>query len=148
MTISKNLIQDACLLKQSELIDSFQNRIDSMKSDVLEANQSPSQTEGRAAGKVELYNAVGKELDFALREMEFLETLNPENECTIVEPGALVVTDKITIYICVSIEEIEVEGKAIFGISTRAPIYAAMRGLKKGDYFKFNEMEYQIQDIY
>ncbi|WP_366183957.1 hypothetical protein [Flavobacterium ovatum] len=148
MNIPKTLILDTCVQKQNELIESFQNRLDSMKLDVFEANQSPSQTEDRAAGKVELLNAVGNELDFALREMEFLKTLNPEKESTIVEPGALVVTDKLTLYICVSIEQIEVQGHTVYGISTKAPIYAAMRGLKNGDKFSFNETEYQIKSIY
>lgn len=148
MNVPKNLILDACIQKQNELIESFQSRVDSMQADVMGGNQSPSQTEDRAAGKIELFNAVGKELDFALREMEFLETLNPEKESTIVEPGALVITDKLTLYICVSIEQIEVQGQTIFGISTKAPIYAAMRGLEKGSKFSFNETEYQIKDIY
>lgn len=147
MKFSKIKIQEACVKKQNELIESFQNRVDSMQADVLEANHSPSQTEDRMGGKVELFNAVGKELDFAIREMDFLETLQPEKECTIVEPGALVVTDKLTLYICVSIEQIEVDGQLIFGISTRAPIYAAMRGLEKGKTFHFNENEYKILDI-
>ena len=148
MNIPKKLILDTCIQKQNELIESFQNRLESMQSDVFEANQSPSQTEDRAAGKIELFNAVGKELDFAKREMEFLQTLNPEKENTIVEPGALVVTDKLTLYICVSIEQIEVQGQTLFGISTKAPIYVAMRGLEKGSKFSFNETEYQIKDIY
>lgn len=148
MNIPKNLIFDACMQKQNDLIETFQYRLNSMKSDSLEGDHSPSQTENHAAGTIELINAVGNELDFALREMKFLETLHPEKVNSIVEPGALVVTDKITLYICVSIEQIEVKGKAIFGISTKAPIYASMRGLASGSSFTFNETEYLIKDIY
>ena len=148
MNIPKNLIQDACLQKQNELIASFKNRLDAMESDAFQTNHSPSQTENRTAGKIELLNAVGKELDFALREMEFLKTLNPDKESTIVEPGAVVVTDKLTLYICVSIEKFEVQEQTLFGISTKAPIYAAMRGLEKGSTFSFNEAVYQIKEIY
>ena len=148
MNIPKNLILDACLEKQNELIASFKSRLETMESDAFETNHSPSQTENRAAGKIDLLNAVGKELDFALREMDFLKNLNSEKENTIVEPGAVVETDKLTLYICVSIEKFEVEGQTLFGISTKAPIYAAMRGLEKGATFSFNETEYQIKAIY
>ena len=148
MDISKKLILDACLKKQNDLIDNFTSRLESMESDAFEYDNSPSQTESRAAGKIELLNAVGKELDFAKREMEFLKTLDAEKENSIVEPGALVVTNKLTFYISVSIEEITVEGKSIFGISTKAPIYAVMRGLETGATFKFNETEYLINKIY
>ena len=148
MDPSKKLILDACLKKQNDLIDNFKSRLKSMESDVFEFDHSPSQTESRAAGKIELLNAVGKEHDFAKREMEFLKTLDSEKENSIVEPGAVVVTKQLTFYISVSIEEIEVQGKSIFGISTKAPIYAVMRGLEKGAVFKFNETEYHIETIY
>lgn len=148
MNIPKNLILDACMAKQNELIASFQNRLEAMKLDAIKVNHSPSQTENRGAGKIELLNAVGNELDFALREMEFLKTLNPEKGNTIVEPGALVITDKLTLYISVSIEQIEVQGHSIFGISVKAPIYAVMRGLESGSTFSFNETVYKIKAIY
>ncbi len=148
MMIRKNLILDACIEKQNELIDGFKNRLKTMESDAFEHNHTPSQSENQTAGKIELLNAMGNELDFALREMEFLKTLNADKQSTMVEPGAVVVTEKMTFYICVSIEEIEVEGKPFFGISTKAPIYANMRGLVKGDSFSFNETTYIIRNIY
>lgn len=148
MIIPKNLILDACLKKQKDLIDNFKSRLESMESDVFEFDHSPSQTESRAAGKIELLNAVGKELDFAKHEMELLKTLNSNKESSVVELGALVITDKLTFYVSVSIEEIKVQDMTVFGISTKAPIYAFMRGLKKGSVFKFNEREYHIESVY
>ena len=148
MNIPKNLILEACLQKQNELIDGFSNRLETMESDAIDHDHSPSQTESRTAGKMELLNAVAKELDFAKREMEFLKNLDPSKVATIVEPGAVVVTNKRTIYICVSIEEFEVQGKEFFGMSFKAPLFIAMRGLSKGTSFKYNETEYDILDIY
>jgi hypothetical protein len=148
MRISKNLILEACLQKQNILIESFKSKLEVMESDAFLQDQSPSQTENRAPGKIELLNAVAKELDFAQREMELLKNLNPNKENTVVEPGAVVVTDKLTFYICVSIEKFEVQGHPLFGISTKAPIYESMRGLEKGASFSFNETKYQIKDVY
>lgn len=148
MNIPKNLIFEACVRKQDDLIASFKTRLEGMESDAFGQNQSASQTEDRSAGKIELMNAVGKELEFARREMDFLKTLNAEKENKIVEPGAVVVTDQLTLYICVSIEKIELQGQELLGISTKAPIYTEMRGLEKGKCFKFNETEYEIKDIY
>jgi hypothetical protein len=148
MNIDKNLIQDACLQKQTDLIESFRNRLETMESDAFDHDQSPSQSENRTAGKMDLLNAVGKELDFALREMEFLKNLDPSKVSEIVEPGAVVVTNKMTFYICVSIEKFEVEGKELFGMSFKAPLYAVMRGLAKGASFTFNETQYDILDVY
>jgi hypothetical protein len=47
----------------------------------------------------------------------------------------------------VSSEKVEVNGESVFGISTKAPIYANMRGLEKGK-FQFNETHYVIEDVY
>jgi hypothetical protein len=148
MIIHKKLILDACLKTQKDFIDNFKMRLESMESDAFEFDHSPSQTESRAAGKIELLNAMGKELDFAKREMELLKMLNADKESTIVELGALVITDKRTFYISVSIEEIKVQDMTVFGISVKAPIYASMMGLKKESIFKFNETEYHIKAIY
>ena len=148
MKIDKNNILNVCIDKQNELITSFKNRLNGMESEAFEQEDSASQTEDRSAGNIELLNAIGKEHDFALRDLEFLKTLSTEKEHTIVEPGSVVVTDKMTFYICVSIEEFEVDGKSLFGISTKAPIYANMRGLEKGKSFQFNETVYQIKDVY
>lgn len=147
MTIDKKLVLEACLDKQNELIEGFKNRLEVMEADAFEQDHTPSQTENRTPGKIELLNAVGKELDFAMREMELLKNLKTE-ESSVVEPGAVVVTDRMTFYICVSIEAFEVAGQALFGISTKAPIYASMRGLEKGASFSFNETKYEIKAIY
>ena len=148
MNIPKKMILEACLQKQNDLIDGFTNRLEIMETDAVDHDHSPSQSESRTAGKMELINAIGNELTFAQREMEFLKSLDSLKVCDIVEPGAVVVTNKMTFYICVSIENFEVAGKDFFGMSYKAPLYAEMRGLKKESSFKYNETEYYILDIY
>ena len=148
MNIPKKMILEACLQKQNDLIVGFTNRLEIMETDAVDHDHSPSQYESRTAGKMELINAIGNELTFAQREMEFLKSLDSSKVCDIVEPGAVVVTNKMTFYICVSIENFEVAGKDFFGMSYKAPLYAEMRGLKKESSFKYNETEYYILDIY
>ena len=148
MNIPKKMILEACLQKQNDLIDGFTNRLEIMETDAVDHDHSPSQSDSRTAGKMELINAIGNELTFAQREMEFLKSLDSSKICDIVEPGAVVITNKMTFYICVSIENFEVAGKDFFGMSYKAPLYAEMRGLKKESSFKYNETEYYILDIY
>jgi hypothetical protein len=33
-------------------------------------------------------------------------------------------------------------------MSEKAPLYTQMKGLKAGDSFQFNQLKYQIEDIY
>lgn len=146
--LDKANILKACVQKQQELIDSFMQRQTEMYSDTFSQNAIASQTEDRKAGKVDLLNALGNELIFAQEELVFLNSIDVSGESTQVEPGAVVVTDQLTFFIGVSSEKVEVDGQIIFGISTKAPIYANMIRLQKGNSFQYNETKYLIEDIY
>jgi transcription elongation GreA/GreB family factor len=146
--IVKSIIHTAYLEKQKELIEDFKKRELEMNKDILSQNESLSQSEDRKAGKLELLKALGNELVFAQEEMTYLKTLEAAKESNVVEPGAVVVTDKMTFFVGVSGERAEIEKEEVFAISTKAPIYATMMGLKKGNSFQFNESSYAIEDIY
>lgn len=145
--ITKKMVLDASLQKQEELVASYEGRVDMMKADTYDQDQSVSQSEDRTAGKVDLLSTYKTELVFARREMEYLKSLDATAENTKVEPGALVVTDRMNFFIGVSSEKMEIEGEEVFGISTNAPIYQSMEGLEKGDTFAFNETKYKIESI-
>ena len=146
--IEKTDILNACIVKQEELLESFKQRETEMRDDAYNQDGSESQTEDRKAGKVEIINALGKEVVFAHEELIYLNSLNASKESTVVEPCAVVVTDQLTFFIGVSSEKVEVNGEQFFGISTKAPIYANMEGLAKGATFQFNETKYLIKDVY
>lgn len=148
MKVSKDVIIQACLQKQEELVKNFDSRVTEIKDEAASQSQSASQSEDRNAGDIELLNTLDTELEFAQRELAYLKSLNASHESSIVEPGAVVVTDQRTFFIAVSSEKIEIDGQSIFGISTQAPIYSAMDGLKRGDTFEFNKTVYKIENIY
>jgi hypothetical protein len=146
--IIKAQILEACIEKQHELIDNFKQREAEMNSDTFSQNESASQSEDRRAGKYELLKAIGDELAFAQEELTYLNRLDITKENTLVAPGAVVVTEQFVFFIGVSSEKVEVNGESVFGISTKAPIYANMRGLEKGSKFQFKETSYVIEDVY
>jgi hypothetical protein len=146
--IIKAQILEACIEKQHELIDNFKQREAEMNSDTFSQNESASQSEDRRAGKYELLKAIGDELAFAQEELTYLNRLDITKENTLVAPGAVVVTEQFVFFIGVSSEKVEVNGESVFGISTKAPIYANMRGLEKGSKFQFKETRYVIEDVY
>jgi hypothetical protein len=91
---------------------------------------------------------LGDELAFAQQGLAFLNSLDVTEESSVVEPGAIVITDQLNFFIGVSSEKVEMDGVTIIPISTKAPIYANMRGLAKGGSFQFNETSYVIEDLY
>ena len=146
--IDKTRILEACIQKQDELIDNFTQREAEMNKDTFSQNESASQSEDRRAGKYELLKVIGDELAFAQEELAYLNRLDITKENTVVAPGAVVVTEQFVFFIGVSSEKVEVDGDTVLGISTKAPIYANMRGLEKGSKFQFNETHYIIEDVY
>lgn len=148
MNLSKELIYETSLQKQEDLIANFTSRIDTLNTDAIKNNQSASQSEDRTAGKLEMVSALQNELVFAQNELVFLNTINPTKKNDIVEIGAVVITNKLKFFISVSSEKMTIENEEVYGISVKAPIYAAMQGLKKGDSFSFNDAEYNIVDVY
>ncbi len=142
------MIYEKSLQKQEDLIANFNSRIDTLNSDAINNNQSASQSEDRTAGNLEIVSALQNELVFAQNELVFLKTLNSAKKNDIVEIGAVVITNKLNFYISVSSEKMTIDNDEIYGISIKAPIYAGMQGLKKGDTFSFNDNKYNIVDIY
>ena len=146
--IDKERILQACIQQQQELIDGFKQREADMYNDTFKQNETPSQTEDRKGGKLDLLNALGNELTFAQQELIYINSVDVTGESTEVKPGAVVVTNKFIFFIGISSEKIEIDGETIVSVSTKAPIYANMMGLQKGNEFQFNETKYLIEDLY
>ncbi len=146
--ISKAAVLAACIKKQQNLIDNFDQRIEDGQADTYGQKDSPSQTDESSNSPQALMEVLSKERDFAQYEMSILRGIDPANPAALVERGAIVKTDQRTFFIGVSSEDVEVEGQKVFGMSEQAPLYALMRGLKKGDSFEFNKLRYTIEDIH
>lgn len=139
----------ACINRQKELIDNFTAEIEETEAEMNARDNMPSQTDHNpAAEQLTMYNELKKELEFLRYEMRVLENIDLEKEYTEVEPGAVVVTNQRIFFVCVSIEEVEVGDAKVFGLSTEAPIYARMRGKKKGESFEMRGINYQVLDVY
>lgn len=146
--INKEQVLKICIQQQQELIENYNQRIDELKADTFKRNASASQTEDRRGGKVDILNALGKELSFAQKELTYLDQFDITAENTTVSPGAIVMTDQLNFFIAISTDKIEIDGTTIVGISANAPIYSSMKNLHKNNFFTFNERTYHIEDIY
>lgn len=146
--LSKAAIVRACIQKQEGLINDFEKEVASIKSEILDNDTSQSQGDNSRAERIDVLNSYEKELAFLKDELTYLENLDWKGDNKEAEPGAVVVTDKLTFFISVSIEDVMVESEKIYGISVKAPIFGVMRGKKIGDSFEYNNVKYSIKYIY
>ena len=147
-TLDKRAILNECIAKQQLLINNFEERIASINNDIYNKLEIPSQTEDRNYNKQEIQSALINQLTIAKQELFILESLNIDGRCDMVEPGAVVDTGKMIFFIVGSGEKVSVEDREVFCISTSAPIYGSMSGLKKDDRFEFNGIKYIINEVY
>lgn len=64
-----------------------------------------------------------------------------------VQPGAVIKFNNRRFVVCVSTTRFDVDGGTYMGISTQSPIYLAMVGLKQGDVFTHNGVEFEVEEI-
>jgi len=65
-----------------------------------------------------------------------------------VGPGAVVQIHDRFVVVAVPAPEFEYGEVRIIGISTRAPLFRAMKGLRLGDAFEFNHRTYAIRGLW
>lgn len=94
------------------------------------------------------------EMDFLNHNVEILErqilllrNVDPKSEHDSVQFGSLVYTDMGLLLIAAAQERIKVGDQDVLGISTAAPIYKKMEGLKAGDKFEMNGMKHEIKAV-
>lgn len=107
--------------------------------------------------QAETYESTQQEMLNEMRDMQehfdFLEEsaalfnrVDFQSSFTEVQPGALVVTDKMTFLVGIS-GDFESDGQTIKGISTSAPIYEAMKDKKAGDQVTVNGNAFKIKEV-
>jgi hypothetical protein len=146
--IAKAAILAACIEEQERLIDNYNQRLEEVQTDAYTHQDSPSQDEETSTTKLDLITTLEEQLGFVKLEMSILDAIDADDQLDVVGRGAVVVTDKRTFFIGVSSEEVDVDGRKIFGMSEKAPLYALMKGLRKGGEFAFKNTTYKILDLY
>lgn len=148
----KREIIAAAIGKQTDLIGDFKRRIDDLLANdgnVNEEEYDNHQQSFKSESMAEV-NLLSKQLDFANKELEELNRLEAyeTHAHDTVEYGTIVKTDKQNFFVSASVEQLHVGGMQVFGISINAPIYATMKGKRKGDTFRFNDVQYKILEIF
>lgn len=145
----KTKVYNECLRMQNQMVENARMAVKEAQEN---ANTSDdSMEEGFVSYREQLQHArdmFTMQLQNTLNDLETLQQV-PANYLTpTIENGAIVVTDKQNFFIAVSIGKVTVDGKTYFTISTSAPIFQAMVGLKKGETFNFRDRSYKISDVF
>ncbi len=128
-------------------------KIVSIKMQIAEINQSfTDESKSSAGDKHETSRAMAQleveKLHQQLHQFEsqltILKKLNPDSTTETIQTGSLIKTDKGYFYIAVPLGKIE----EVMVISVGAPLGKIFLGKKVGEILEFNNMKYNIQEIY
>lgn len=141
-----------CVRKQESLIADFTQRIKLLLENGSLGNEEEydNTTLAQNSQKLDEADSLNAALQFANDEMNILKalTLRLSQPYTHASLGAVVVTNKATFFISVSIEQFNIDGKTVIGLSEKSPLFQKMKGKKTGQKFSFKDTEYEILDIF
>lgn len=80
--------------------------------------------------------------------INFFQNCRFEKAHDVVEPLAVVMTNRGNFFVSRAVKDVTVDGKKYHLLAQDAPIYSALVDKKKGDKFKFNNLEFEIQDLF
>lgn len=150
MSIIKQQLYNLCL-------DALNKRIEAAKTSMEDAQNSANE-EGKSSmgDKYETARAMGqivrdmnaKQLQEALKELAFLQKINPEKANTTADIGSAVKTTAGNFFIAISIGQLKHEGETWFALSAAAPIAQALLNKKAGDTYTFRGKTEKIKEVF
>ena len=145
----KRKLFDACIDTQKEIVKTA-------KEAMLEAQENANSEEGSPEEMTESYREQMHQTRdmYAIKwrnsqnDLELLENVPAYDVKPVIEPGAIVKTSTQHFFIAIGMNKVVLDGETYFPISTSAPIFQAMVGMKKGDSFQFRDRKYEITDVF
>lgn len=148
---TKALIFSEMLKIQAALIQHFETSLGMTEANtqIDEEAGFGGEAEARRAASMEILEAEAPHYEQNVRDLRLLENMAAHlEEATQIAPGTVVLTDSLNFVIGVSMSPFDVENKSYLGISTHAPIYAALVEKQIGDTVHFGKQAYLIEDIF
>ena len=147
LELKKN-IYNKCLRMLEENAETARQTMNQIQIDANEAEQEHDVFDGSRSELLRERDIYAEQLQKAVDEIHILKKVSFEGLVDQVEFGALVLTNRQNMFIALGLGKVEMEGNTYFVISKDVPIYKAMEGLQKGDKFTFNNMDFEIKDVF
>jgi transcription elongation GreA/GreB family factor len=146
--MEKQKIVAACKKKLNEKLDTSQDDMRRLR-EAAGRNADDNQSETYESNQQEMLNEMRdmqEHFDFLEESAALFNRLDFQSPFEQVQPGALVVTDKMTFLVGIS-GDFEHDGNTIKGISASAPIYDAMKDKRAGDEVSVNGNTFKIEAV-
>lgn len=134
--------QQKIIDKLKDTVDRFKTASDIDEDDTIDPEDFSQQTQAK-----DMQLRFEKTLREAKQSLKFVQD-ELEEQHEKIEIGSLIETDKKWLFVGISVPLFIFEGKNVLSFSNKAPVFAAIRGKKKGDLVQIGDTEHLIQEIY
>lgn len=147
LTMKKKLLS-ACADLQLASINSLKSTVDESQKSANEYGAPKDRYDSFRTQLLRKRDMFAQQLAKANEQLDILMRIDPEKEYSIVEFGAVIITNKQNLFISIGLGKLQVDDGVFYAISPAVPIYKAMEGKKAGEEFAFNNITYKIEKIY
>ena len=148
MLVQKSKILDACIKLQSLQVENAKSAMKELQDQANEYGQPKDRYDSFRTQLLRKRDLFAEHLQNAIDGINFLLRIDPDIKSEKVEFGSVLITDKLNIFVSIGIGKFNVEGKQFYAISTKVPVYNAIKGLKKGDSYILNGNKFKVLDVY
>ena len=136
-----------CIEQQTEVIKQLQQEITDAQNQANDYGQPKDRYDAfrtKLMRQIELYAG---QLDKANIVINTLQKIDSEKETTVVEFGALIITNKQKLFVSAGLGKVDIDEGVYYAISPHVPIFNVLKGKKVGDEVFFNGMKIMINEI-
>lgn len=136
-----------CIEQQTEVIKQLQQEITDAQNQANDYGQPKDRYDAfrtKLMRQIELYAG---QLDKANIVINTLQKIDSEKETTVVEFGALIITNKQKLFVSAGLGKVDIDEGVYYAISPHVPIFNVLKGKKVGDEVVFNGMKIMINEI-
>ncbi len=139
---------DSCINQQMLVVEQLQNEISEAQNQANDYGQPKDRYDAFRTKLMRQIELFAKQLDKAKIVINTLGKIEADKQLSVVEFGALVITNKQKIFVSAGLGKVDFNGITYFAISPKVPIYNALKGKRVGDEIVFNGMKIIIESIY
>ncbi len=140
-------IYNKCIDKQKDIVDSAFHAMDEAQKAANEYGPPKDRYDSFRTQLLRKRDMHAEQYQKALRDLDYLQKINPENEMKTVNINTLIVTDKQRFYVSIGLGKLELDETTFYIISPVAPIYKVLEGKAAGEVVSFNNLPLKILNI-
>lgn len=144
----KQELYEACLKLQTKKIRQIEETMAEAQQSADEDDQSKDMYDATRMLILNKRDMYGQQLAIEVDQMETLHKLDAKAEHTVVEFGAVAITDDQKVFVAIGLGKVQVGDENFFVISPKVPFFHSIRGLKKGSTFEFRGKKNKILDVF